>query len=620
MESWPAAEPALPAPSLAAASSTLSASSASTSASAPASTSSTASLSASTASASASSSAPAPAAASATSETTSTTAATKPSSASSSGSPLKRPAPSLLPPFEPLSSSPGLPRPPKRQNVGTGSGSGAHLRYPTPVPTSSTGILSSSPLRDKMSIGLLERAPLSAVPSIELNENGETLLMGRSSNSSHFQLSANRLISRVHVRARYVQAATPLEASKIEITCNGWNGLKLHCQGRTWELLKGDSFTSETEGTEIMVDVHDARVLIQWPKRSSSAADANGLLSDASWEDSPPPAGTRASAAAMLQASPLRRAARIQSPDSPTPAPRRRSVVAADDDAGIQIYEDDDDDDYMPDSDDREDPDVNASMRTEATASFSSDEGSGQDDESDPDEENDPVVLSFGPYGANISTRLASITTKSPRVTKRSLNKGSSETRRPSKSGRNSDDAAASPPRSKTKKVTFDGKRRQARDEEKEDEKEDEQEEKEEAVGAKGKEEEDEEDEEEEPTRIPSEADAAISNHVVNQLAFSRLSSTPLSTIMHNLPAEQIKDISRDALRLLIETTPCIGIIKRQGKDAAGKPLESEYYYIPEDDTDMQRRAAVVDGLRKPSLRACRKQHKQYYWKRPKTP
>ncbi|ETR97725.1 hypothetical protein M419DRAFT_90749 [Trichoderma reesei RUT C-30] len=556
----PAAEPALPAPTLAAASSTLSASSAASSASASASASSTSS-----------------------------------STASPSGSPLKRPPPSLLPPFEPLSSSPGLPRPSKRQNVGTGSGTGAHLRYPTPVPTSSTGILSSSPLRDKMSIGLMERAPLSAVPSIELNENGETLLMGRSSNSSHFQLSANRLISRVHVRARYVQAATPLEASKIEITCNGWNGLKLHCQGRTWELLKGDSFTSETEGTEIMVDVHDARVLIQWPKRSSSAADANGLLSDASWEDSPPPAGTRAASTANLQASPLRRAARIQSPDSPTPAPRRRSVVAADDDAGIQIYEDDDDDDYMPDSDDREDPDMAASMRTEATASFSSDEGSGEDDESDPDEENDPVVLSFGPYGANISTRLASITTKSPRVTKRSLNKGSSETLRPSKLGRSSEDkdaeAGLRKPKSKKEGVV------EAREDEDE-----------------------EEDEEEEPTRVPSEADAAISNHVVNQLAFSRLSSTPLSTIMHNLPAEQIKDISRDALRLLIETTPCIGIIKRQGKDAAGKALESEYYYIPEDDTDMQRRAAVVDGLRKPSLRACRKQHKQYYWKRPKTP
>ena len=34
------------------------------------------------------------------------------------------------------------------------------------------------------------------------------------------------------------------------------------------------------------------------------------------------------------------------------------------------------------------------------------------------------------------------------------------------------------------------------------------------------------------------------------------------------------------------------------------------YYYIPDEDTDEQRRAAVVDGLRKPSLRNCRKQHK----------
>ncbi|UKZ56980.1 hypothetical protein TrVGV298_010829 [Trichoderma virens] len=551
---------------------------------------------------------PAPASASTTTTTTTTTttaststsASASTTSVSSLGSPLKRPAPSLLPPFEP-SSSPGLPRPSKRQNV---SGTGAHLRYPTPVPTSSTGILSSSPLREKLSVGLVERTPLSAVPSIELNENGEMVLMGRSSNSSHFQLSANRLISRVHVKARYIQGSTPLEANKIEITCNGWNGLKLHCQGRSWELLKGDSFTSETEGTEIMVDVHDARVLIQWPKRSSSGADSNGLLSDASWEDSPPRSQTRN--ANLLQVSPLRRATRIQSPDSPTPAPRRRSVVAADDDNGIEIYEDDDED-YQPDSDERdEEPDVGVSMRTEATASFTSGVDSDEEDESNPDEENDPIIHSFGPYGANISGRLASITTKSPRVqsAKRPLNKGSAETLVASKSSHDSDDVEASPQKSKVKRTSRD---QRSPSEER-------------LPQPKEEDEEEEDDEEEEPTRIPSEADAAISNHVVNQLAYSRLSSTPLSTIMHNLPAEQIKDISRDALRLLIETTPCIGIIKRQGKDAAGKALESEYYYIPEDDTDMQRRAAVVDGLRKPSLRACRKQHKQYYWKRPKTP
>ncbi|KAM0261536.1 hypothetical protein ACHAQJ_002220 [Trichoderma viride] len=535
-----------------------------------------------------------------TSTTTSTSTSTS-TSVSSQTSPLKRPAPSLLPPFEPLSSSPGLPRPAKRQNVGT---AGAHLRYPTPVPTSSTGIMSSSPLREKLGRGLSERTPLSAVPSIELNENGEMLLMGRSSNSSHFQLSANRLISRVHVKARYLQAANPLEANKIEITCNGWNGLKLHCQGRTWELLKGDSFTSETEGTEIMVDVHDARVLIQWPKRSSSAVDASGLLSDASWEDSPPRSQTRANAM-LLQASPLRRAARIQSPDSPTPAPRRRSVVAADEENGIKIYEDDEQD--LPDSDHRdEDPDVTISMRTEATASFSSDFDPEEEDESDPDEENDPIIHSFGPFGANISTRMASITTKSPRVpsSKRPLKKGSAETLVPMKSIQESGDVEASPRKAKSDKESPREQSPSENDQPKQEEEEGEEE----------------GEEEEKPARILTEADAAISNHVVNQLAYSRLSSTPLSTIMHNLPAEQVKDLSRDTLRVLIETTACIGIIERQGKDAAGKALESEYYYIPEADTDGQRRAAVVDGLRKPSLRACRKQHKQYYWKRPKTP
>jgi len=97
---------------------------------------------------------------------------------------------------------------------------------------------------------------------------------------------------------------------------------------------------------------------------------------------------------------------------------------------------------------------------------------------------------------------------------------------------------------------------------------------------------------------------------MINQLAFSRLSSTPLSTIMNNLPPAERKAVNKEQLRVLIESTPCVGIIRRQGKDAAGKPLESEYYYTPELDTDEQRRLAVTDGLRKPSLRSCRKQHK----------
>jgi hypothetical protein len=486
---------------------------------------------------------------------------------------VKRPAPTLLPPFEPLSSSPGFPRPIKRQaRVGSG-GNNAYLKYPTPVPTSSTGILSSSPPRVGTRPGLArtqsslsERAPLSAVPSIELNENGETLLMGRSSNSSHYQLSANRLVSRIHVKARYVPASAPLEPNKIEIICNGWNGLKLHCQGRTWELQKGDSFTSETEGTDIMLDVQDARVMIQWPKKDRNETLAN--LSDSSWDDSPR-SRVGGAASGLLQSSPLRRQTRIASPESPTPgslpsSQRLQALLpgAEEDGVNVEIYEDAsaDEENELPA---REAETFTQSMATEATNSFSSDlsEPDENDPANDPDEENDPIVHSFGPFGANISNRLASITTASPKFAspKRSALPAVLE-----EEGTRSHTLSASPT----------------------------------SLSAPP----------ESPKAIV--VNPAVSNHVINQLAFSRLSSTPLSTIMNNLPAEEKKDLDKDQLRRIIEGMTCIGTIQRQGKDAAGKALESEYYYIPEADDDAERRAAVVDGLRKPSLRNCRKQHK----------
>ncbi|KAI0423349.1 hypothetical protein F5X98DRAFT_360353 [Xylaria grammica] len=471
----------------------------------------------------------------------------------------KRPAPSLLPPFE-LSSSPGLPRSVKRGAREGPNGPTPFSKYPTPIPTSSTGILSSSPPRLQSSrLGLVrtqstvsERAPLSAVPSLELSENGEILCMGRSSNSSHYQLSANRLISRIHVKARYIPAISALEPNRVEIECNGWNGLKLHCQGKTWDLGKGDTFTSETEDADIMIDVQDARVMVHWPQSLRRISIAE--LSDMTWDDSP---RSRARVPDSVQSSPLRRHARIQSPVSPTPASRSssslNSLLALDSGEAVHIYEDASADEQdLPESV----PDVNVSFaESDATNCFSSDL-SDLDDENDPDEENDPIVHSFGPYGANLSNRLAAFTAASPK--------------QPSRMGSGHTTAKASI-------------------------------------------------EPEEPLH-PNIDVEAVTNHVVNQLAYSRLSSNPLTAIMNNLPAEEKKDLSKSALRRIIEETRCIGVIARQGKDAAGKALESEYYYIPEHDTDDSRRLAVTDGLRKPSLRACRKQHKQYYWKRPKTP
>lgn len=106
-----------------------------------------------------------------------------------------------------------------------------------------------------------------------------------------------------------------------------------------------------------------------------------------------------------------------------------------------------------------------------------------------------------------------------------------------------------------------------------------------------------------------------IKNILINHLAFLRLSSTPGSFL--NTILAVVSTLSLAQLRAVLNLVECIGIIYRQGKDAAGKPLEEEYYYIPEKDTDPERQTLV--GLIKGhgGLRACRKTHKQYYWKRP---
>lgn len=500
---------------------------------------------------------------------------------------VKRPAPSLLPAFEPLSSSPSLPRPTKRvARFPPSVYEKETQKYPTPMPTSSTGILSSSPpqipstcrpgLARTVST-LSERAPLSAVPSIELDRHGQPTLMGRSSNSSHYQLSTNKLISRVHVRAVYL-AASPPEPQRVLIECMGWNGVKIHCQGRAWELRKGDSFTSETGDADIMIDVQDTRVLLQWPKpeqRISTPID-----SDSPWDED-----RRTPAIRALSESPLRRQQRLHSPVSPAPAVNAAHTSShfphSSVPVSVKVYEDD--------QSEGEDGTAAAAAAAEATqstqaasqplgaspresqslgasfqesqslhASLRESQSSVQAeirDFSDRDEENDPVIHSFGPFGANLLPRMESFTTHSP--TGRSP-------LRPIK------EATVSPPKHRG--------------------------------GC-------------ESTR--EESSNPVANHVVNQLAFSRLSSTPLSTLIDHLPSHLKQSspgskgkFTQNSLKKLLDGTGCVGEVQREGKDAAGKRLESEYYYIPDLDEDMKRRDAVVDGLGKRGLRACRKQHK----------
>lgn len=492
---------------------------------------------------------------------------------------VKRPA-ALLPAFEP-SSSPSLPRQKRIAREPEVS------LYPTPVPTSSTHIMSSSPpppgingSRPSMPRSFsatIERAPLSAVPSIMLQENGEPILMGRSSVSCHHQLAASRMISRVHVKATYKPAPNPFDRDRVEIVCMGWNGIKIHCQGRKYDLAKGKTFTSDIKDADIMIDVHEARVLVQWPR--SEARDCPSTDSEQTSDEATPT--QRRPSRQQLHDSPLLDRQRLASPVSPSPVaqqpipPSSPIFTPSRSRAAVVVFEDE------PSPLKRHNTVTGATSQSahRATTFLHTSHAnelsdlSRSDDFSDNDEENDPIVHSFGPFGENLLPRMASFRAGDSPI-------------HPARSPRSLLPAQPLQPIQSPRQPASSHEDRDT-----------------EPVEAK-------------PV-YNDEASERVRNHAANQLAFSRLSSTPFSTILNNLPPGfwksghgNLTGPSKSDIRNILGSTKFIGRVAREGKDAAGKPLESEYYYVADDDDDVMRRSAVVDDLRKPGLRNCRKQHK----------
>ncbi len=317
--------------------------------------------------------------------------------------------------------------------------------------------------------------------------------MGRSSATCDYQLSSNRLISRVHVTACFKPASSNLKQDQIEITCTGWNGIKVHCRGKAVQLSKGDNFTSCHKGLDVIVDAQDSRICVKWPSK-----DDTPFSSGSSDEESSPSRHPRHLKRHSTPPSPHRPLQQIASPVSPSPA-----IQAA----------------------------PNVSIPSSPPSLLQPVGG--------------PVVVyedkSISPERSHYESTTVSQTTfkmSQPHdvLLAQSQNSLLSE----------SQDFS-------------------------------------------------DQDEENDP--------------IINQLAFSRLSSTPLSTILSHFP-EDAGDCSSENVKEAIAQISCIGEVAREGKDAAGRPLESEYYYIPDEDQDEMRREAVVNDLRKPGLRACRKQHK----------
>jgi hypothetical protein len=492
--------------------------------------------------------------------------------------------PCLLPAFgddTTFSSSP-FPRPSSKRKFDDDSPTfpkQALKYFPTPVPsvpTSSTGILHSSsprhgrPAMQRTVSALSERTPLGAVPTVDLPSDGEIVRMGRSSNTSDYQLSTNRLISRVHVQAAYHAPTATYPQGSIEVECLGWNGAKIHCRGRVFELSKGDTYSSQNPEAEIMLDVQDTRVMIAWP-----TLPVPKLSWDSEEDDMPTP--TRRIVKEAFDSSPP------VVPRSPvSQSPMRQPVFAGlghtAQSGPVHVFEDADANEQDPkiespesvedtfihpasvrfgSSVEAEGHDVKSSMLT----SFA------DDDFSDGDEENDPVVHSFGPFGQNILNGLASFSTATP------TQSNTPRLRAPLLS--------PSPRRPSAESIRF--------------------------------------------------KESPIKNHVINQLAFSRIHSQPLSAIHSNLPAElkacvtkstdnkgsddgeastPVPQLTRQDLKRILDDTPCVGEIPRAGKDAAGQPLENEFYYVPEMDANQMRRETITAGTRSTGLRSVRKTHK----------
>ncbi|KAF2101867.1 hypothetical protein NA57DRAFT_24948, partial [Rhizodiscina lignyota] len=501
--------------------------------------------------------------------------------------------PSLLPAFEP-SSSP-LPHSHKRKLDSTQDVEPKF--YPTPVPTSSTGVLPSSPV-DRPQLqravsNMSERVPLGAVPTIELPPNGEPLLLGRSGNSSNYQLSVNRAVSRVHIRATYHEPDSSHASGSVLIECLGWNGAKVHCKGHIILLAKDESFTADVPAAEIMIDVQDTRVIVAWPGhvRSRSAS----AQSDSTWDDNSSPRRVIRPTQNRIVSSPPAMEARSISP-SPTPVNRSNASALetfnaaldsneAPRDQPIAIYEDSCSDPEVAEADRHGGVESSHDhVKSSPSSSHSS------DDLSEHDEENDPIVHSFGPFGENIIPRLESFSTSAsipPQRRREPLQATGNSPQKPT--------STETAPRLSSPGL---------------------------GVG---------------PTRYPppkrSFDESPVRNHVINQLAFSRVHAIPLSTILGTLPAElkgvdassatfhpkspAATTLTSSVLKNILDGIPCVGEITREGKDAAGKPLENEYYYVPEMDADSMRRE-TVEGSRGGGLRSVRKNHKQYFWKRPR--
>jgi hypothetical protein len=72
-------------------------------------------------------------------------------------------------------------------------------------------------------------------------------------------------------------------------------------------------------------------------------------------------------------------------------------------------------------------------------------------------------------------------------------------------------------------------------------------------------------------------SESTILDAILTTLIFTEVKPTSLPRVFAAL-SRRLPNVQQDLIKTILTTTPCIGIVHREGKDAAGKILSDEYY------------------------------------------
>lgn len=121
---------------------------------------------------------------------------------------------------------------------------------------------------------------------------------------------------------------------------------------------------------------------------------------------------------------------------------------------------------------------------------------------------------------------------------------------------------------------------------------------------------------------------ATICGMVIETIATSRASSLPVSSIyklvMNSQPALKSQRPEDEWLRIFERVlrsgevgrgSGVFGKVESSGKDRADRPLEAQWFYVPERDEDRERAALIRTLMPRPGKRTETMKYKQYYWR-----